>query len=86
MQHDIWAEKYRPTTLKDCILPARIRNELEGYLNRNQIPHILFTGSAGTGKTTVAIAFINDLDAEMFKSNASLDVGIDTLRLSLIHI
>lgn len=79
MEHDIWAEKYRPQTLQDLVIPARIRNELEGYLSRDVIPHMLFAGRSGIGKTTAALAFIHDADVEFIKINGSL-TGIDTLR------
>lgn len=83
MNHDIWAEKYRPTTLKDVVLPERISKELEGYLARGVVPHMLFAGKSGIGKTTTALAFINDSECEYFKLNGSLDGNIDKLRFDV---
>lgn len=78
--HRMWAEKYRPETLEDCIMPAATRKEIESIVAKGELTSLLFAGSAGIGKTTVAIALANAVDYDFIKINGSLDNGIDTLR------
>lgn len=79
----IWAEKYRPKKLDDVILPERIKEKFAEYIATKQIPHMLFSGSAGIGKTTVAKAICNEIDADMLYINASKENGIDTIRVKV---
>ncbi len=46
----IWAEIYRPKTVEDCILPDKIKKTFQEYVNKKEIPNLLLTGSAGSGK------------------------------------
>ena len=48
--HTIFVEKYRPTTLKNYIADEHFKNKLKSYIDQQDIPHLLFCGSAGTGK------------------------------------
>lgn len=79
----LWTEKYRPKTLKDCILPKKVGEVLQSFVSQGELPHFLFTGRAGVGKTTVARAICNDVDSEVLFINASLNAGIDTLRTTI---
>lgn len=81
----LWVEKYRPANIADIIMPARLREECEGYVNDKQIPHMLLAGSAGIGKTTVARALINMIDADMLYINASNESGVDTIRTKIVQ-
>lgn len=76
----LWVEKYRPQTIKDCILPDRIKKDFDDALTKGKIPNMLFYGTAGTGKTTVAKALCNELDVDWMLINASEENGIDTIR------
>lgn len=76
----VWTEKYRPSGIKDVIIPDRLRKECEAYVKDGQIPHLLFTGGAGIGKTTVAYALANMIDADLLYVNASNENGVDTIR------
>jgi len=76
----IWAEKYRPETVDDILLPTQIKNTLKNYIETQQIPHMLFISGPGRGKTTAAKAICKDLGAECMYINASDDNGIDVLR------
>lgn len=76
----IFAQKYRATTLKECILPERIKDKLQAFIDKGDLPNLLFAGSQGIGKTTTALAILNDLGFDVMKINASMDNGIDILR------
>lgn len=71
----LWNEEYRPDTLDRCIIPKRIKSVLEGYVNKNDIPSLLFYGPAGCCKTTTAKAIANTLNAEFLFINASDETG-----------
>lgn len=82
---DVWTEKYRPDTLGEVVGQEDIIERLEAFVEEDSIPHLLFTGPAGTGKTTSAIALAKDLYGEKWKqnfmeTNASDDRGIDVVR------
>lgn len=79
----VWCQKYRPKTLVECILPRAVRETLRGVLAQKDIPNLLLTGKAGTGKTTVARALIYELGAECMTINASDENGIETLRVKI---
>ena len=77
----LWVEQYRPKTIEDCILPADIKHTFLEFLKKKEIPNMLLSGTAGTGKTTVARALCEQLNADYIVINGS-DEGrqIDTLR------
>jgi DNA polymerase III delta prime subunit len=76
----LWVEKYRPQTLSDVILPKALKQTLNDFVKQGHLPHALFVGSHGVGKTTVAQALVNDLGGESLVINGSLNGNIDTLR------
>jgi replication factor C small subunit len=65
----MWTEKYRPKTLKEIIGQKPITDRLQKFLIERDLPHLLFSGPAGTGKTTAIIAFANELYGEGFTGN-----------------
>jgi len=80
-----WIEKYRPDSLKDVVGHSGIIDRLRSYVKLNRVPNMLFTGSAGIGKTSSAIALAKDLfgehyDRNFLELNASDDRGIDVVR------
>jgi DNA polymerase III delta prime subunit len=75
-----WVEKWRPQTIDECILPQAVRATMLGILSQKDTPHLLFTGRAGVGKTTVAKALVRELGADALVINASEENGIDVLR------
>lgn len=81
MDNLLWVEAYRPSTIDECILPAEIKNTFKSILKQGEIPNLLLSGTAGTGKTTVAKALCNELDLDVMMINGS-DEGrsIDTVR------
>lgn len=76
----LWVEKYRPSTVADCILPERVKSALTGFINSSEFPSLMLSGSAGIGKTTVAKAICNQLQLDYILINASNERGIDVLR------
>lgn len=78
--HTVWAEKYRPKTVDECILPDRIKDIAKGFVKNGSIPHLIFSGSAGTGKTTLGKALCHELGYDVLFINGSLDANMSTLR------
>ena len=76
----LWVEKYRPKYISDCILPDQLQNTFSKIVANGEIPNMLFTGTAGLGKTTVAKAICNELDLDYIIINGSEEGNIDTLR------
>ena len=76
----LWVEKYRPQTIADTILPNNLKQTFQEIINTGELPNMLFTGTAGLGKTTVAKALCNQLDLDYILINGSEEGNIDTLR------
>lgn len=83
MIEPLWTERYRPKTLSDTILPTSLKATLQAFLDKNELPNLLFVGSAGVGKTTVARAMVEELGGEFYIINASMKGNIDTLRTEI---
>jgi len=81
MSDFLWVEKYRPKCIEDCILTEELKNTFSQFLKQKEIPNLLLSGTAGTGKTTVARALCEELHCDYIIINGS-DEGrhIDTLR------
>ncbi len=81
----IWIEKYRPATLNDVVGQREIVERLKNYVGAQSLPHLLFTGTAGIGKTTSAVALAREFFGENWQVNfrelnASDERGIDVVR------
>ena len=76
----LWVEKYRPTKISDTILSSALKKTFQNIVDNGEIPNMMFTGTAGTGKTTVARAICNELGLDHIVINGSEDGNIDTLR------
>ena len=76
----LWVEKYRPQTVSDCVLPQHLKNTFEQIVAKGELPNMLFSGTAGTGKTTVAKAMCKQLGLDHILINGSEEGNIDTLR------
>jgi DNA polymerase III delta prime subunit len=83
MQHLLWTEAHRPKTIEECILPDRLKKPFQEYVNSEKIPHLLLSGGAGVGKTTVAKAMCNQIDADYIMINGSDESGIDVFRTKI---
>ena len=77
----LWVEKYRPKTIKECILPEQTKKTFLDFLDKGEVPNLLLAGPAGCGKTTVAKALCNQLGVDVYVINGS-DEGrfLDTVR------
>ena len=77
----LWVEKYRPSIVEDCILPASTKEVFQGFVNQGELPNLLLTGTAGVGKTTIAKAMCEEIGASYIVINGS-DEGrfLDTVR------
>jgi len=76
----LWVEKYRPHKIADCILPDDLKQTFQQFVNDGSIPNLLLAGTAGVGKTTVARAMLDEINADYLIINGSMNGNIDTLR------
>ena len=88
---ELWVEKYRPKSLDEVVGQEEIVERLKAYAKTGNLPHLLFAGPAGTGKTTSAIALARDMFGEdwrqnYFELNSSDERGIETVRTKVKEI
>jgi replication factor C small subunit len=76
----LWVEKYRPNELETYIGNDHLREKIGDYIKNHDIPHLLFYGRAGTGKTTLAKLIVNSINCDFIIINASDENGVDTIR------
>lgn len=79
----LWVEKYRPKTIAETILPDTLKQTFQKIVDTGELPNMLFTGTAGLGKTTVAKAMCNELALDYIIINGSEEGNIDTLRTKI---
>lgn len=79
----LWVERYRPAKVSDIILPSSLQTTFKDIVDRDEVPNMMFTGTAGVGKTTVAKAICNELGLDYILINGSEEGNIDTLRTKL---
>ena len=89
MPKELWVEKYRPKTIQDYVWQSEIqKQQVQTWIADKSIPHILFSGSAGVGKTTMAKVLINELgieSADVLEINASRNNSVDDVRNSVTN-
>ena len=76
----LWVEKFRPHTVQGTILTEDLKETFQKIVNSGEIPNMMFTGTAGTGKTTIARAICDELGLDYIIINGSEEGNIDTLR------
>jgi len=79
-ENTLWVEKFRPGTLDGYVGNEHIIDKVKLYLENGDVPHLLFYGQAGTGKTTLAKIIANGLDADIMYINASDENNVETVR------
>ena len=78
--HTILNEKYRPDTLEGYICKDEIKNKFQEFIKSQDIPHLLFAGKPGAGKTTLAKILVNNIDCDFLYINATDERSIDIMR------
>ena len=80
VNNSLWVEKYRPKVLKDYVGNEHLKTKVGDYIESGDVPHLLFFGKAGTGKTTLAKLIVNSISCDYIIINASDERGIDIIR------
>ena len=80
VNHTLWTEKYRPTKLDDYVGNEHLKTKVAGYLENDDIPHLLLFGRAGTGKTTLAKLIVKSIDCDYMIINASDENNVEMVR------
>ena len=79
-ENTLWTEAFRPNTLEGYIGNEHIIEKVKIFIANGDVPHLLFYGSAGTGKTTLAKIIANSVDADLMYINASDENSVDAVR------
>jgi DNA polymerase III delta prime subunit len=80
VNNSLWVEKYRPQKLDEYVGNEHLKTKVADYLQSGDVPHLLFFGKAGTGKTTLAKLIVNTIDCDYIIINASDENNVDTVR------
>ncbi len=80
VDNSLWVERYRPQNLKDYVGNDHLKEVIGNFIEDGDIPHLLFYGKAGTGKTTLAKLITNSIKCDVLGINASDENGIDIIR------
>lgn len=80
VNNSLWVEKYRPQKLDEYVGNEHLKTKVADYLQSGDVPHLLFFGKAGTGKTTLAKLIVNSIDCDHIIINASDENNVDTVR------
>lgn len=79
-EHSLWVEKYRPDTVENYLGNESIKDKLRKFISEKDIPHLLYAGSPGNGKTSISKLIVKNIDCDYLMINASDENGIDTIR------
>ena len=81
----VWVERFKPNNLDECILPKRIKDQFQQMVDSGNIQNYAAIGSAGSGKTSSAVAMCKQLGLEYIIINMSSENGIDTVRSKIVN-
>ena len=89
MAKELWVEKYRPKTIKEYVFRDETqKKQTQGWIKDKSIPHLLFSGSAGIGKTTLAKVLLNELEVneyDVLEINASRTNSVEDVRDKIVN-
>ena len=80
VNNSLWVERYRPKVLSEYVGNEHLKEKVADYLQSGDVPHLLFFGKAGTGKTTLAKLIVNSINCDHIIINASDENNVDTVR------
>lgn len=80
VDNSLFVERYRPTKLEDYVGNYHLKDTIGRFIENGEIPHLLFYGKAGTGKTTLAKLIANEINCDVLSINASDENGVETIR------
>ena len=83
MENFLWVEQYRPKNVESCILPKDLKDTFNKFVKQGSLPNLILSGGSGVGKTTVAKAVLDELNATHMLINGSEESGIDVLRTKI---
>ena len=83
METFLWVEQYRPKNVESCILPKTLKDTFSEFVKQGNVPNLILSGGSGVGKTTVAKAVLDELNATHMLINGSEESGIDVLRTKI---
>lgn len=83
MKEFLWVEKFRPKTVQDCVIPSNLKKAFQQFVDNKEVPNLLLCGTAGTGKTSVARAMLEEIGCDYIIINGSMNGNIDTLRTDI---
>lgn len=81
----LWSEIYRPCKVSDVILPKRLKDEFQEYVRQGTVPNLLLCGSPGCGKTTMALALMQELSAPYIFKEGTMNTNMDALRVEMAN-
>lgn len=80
LKHSLWVEKYRTNDIEDFVAEESFKNDIKKYIENNDLPHLIFWGDTGCGKTTIIKLLSQNIDCDYLFLNASDENSIDDIR------